>query len=77
MLTVLSQPLLRQRQAVQVVTPTCLSHRDKLTTAAPEIGYVLPFDSTFTWHNLPCFRRALVYHRHELADEMRMLVNFN
>jgi hypothetical protein len=37
----------------------------------------LPFDSTFTWHNLPCFRRALVYHRHELADEMCMLPNFS
>jgi hypothetical protein len=37
----------------------------------------VPFDSIFTWHNLPRFRCALVYHSHELADEMRMLVNFN
>src|ERR1035438_6434461 len=70
MLMVLSQPLFRQRQAVHVVTPTCSSHRERLTTAAPGIGYVLPFDSIFTWHNLPRFRRALVYHSHKLADEM-------
>ena len=77
MLMVLSQPLLRQRHAVQGVTPTCSSHRDRLTTAAPGIGYVLPFDSIFTWHNLPRFRPVLVYHSHELADKIRMLANCN
>ena len=77
MLMVLSQPLLRQRHAVQGVTPTCSSHRDRLTTAAPGIGYVLLFDSIFTGHNLPLFRYALVYHSHELADEMCMLANFS
>ena|ERR1017187_2437604 len=59
MLTVLSQPLLRQRHAVQVVTPTCSSHRERLTTAAPGSGYDLPFDSIFTRHNLLRIRRAL------------------
>ena len=35
MLTVLSQPFFRQRQAVHAVTPTCSSHLDRLTTAPP------------------------------------------
>ena len=34
-LTVLSQPFFRQRQAVHCVTPTCSSHLERLTTAAP------------------------------------------
>jgi hypothetical protein len=34
MLIVLSHPFLRQRHAVQVVTPTCSNHRERLTTAA-------------------------------------------
>jgi hypothetical protein len=38
---------------------------------------VLLFDSIFTWHNLPRFRCALVYHSHEFADEMCMLANFS
>src|SRR5438128_5529205 len=66
MLTVLSQPLLRQRQAVPGVTPTCSSHRERLTTAAPGFGYGLPFDSTFTRHNLLRARRTWVYHKHKV-----------
>ena len=67
MLMVLSQPLLRQRHAVHVVTPTCSSHRARLTTAAPGIGYVLPFDSIFTSHILPCARWALACHTHGIS----------
>ncbi len=36
MLTVLSQPFLRQRQAVQCVTPTCCNHAERLMMARPE-----------------------------------------
>lgn len=64
MLTVLSQPFFRQRQAVHGVTPTCSSHRERLTTAAPGIEKVLPVDSTFTWPNVLHARRALVYQKH-------------
>ena len=67
MLMVLSQPLLRQRHAVHVVTPTCSSHRDRLTTAAQGIGYVLPFDSIFTRHILPRIRWALAFHTHGIS----------
>jgi len=67
MLMVLSQPFFRQRQAVHGVTPTCSSHRDRLTTAGPEFGYVLRFDSTFTRHNLPRARRTRVYQKHEVT----------
>lgn len=65
MLMVLSQPFFRQRQAVHGVTPTCSSHRERLTTAGPGFGYVLPFDSTFTRRNLPSAPQSLVYHKHE------------
>jgi hypothetical protein len=66
MLTVLSQPLLRQRHAVHVVTPTYSSHRDRLTTAAPGIGYNLPFESIFTRHILPRARQTLARHTHKI-----------
>ena len=45
---VLSQPFLRRRQEVHVVTPTCSSHRERLTTAELAMGCVLPFNSIFT-----------------------------
>ena len=67
MLIVVSQPFFRQRQAVHGVTPTCSSHRDRLTTAGPGIGYVLPFDSIFTRHILPRARQTLVCHTHGFA----------
>ncbi len=66
MLMVLSQPFFRHRQAVHVVTPTCSSHRDRLTTAGPGFRYVLPFDSTFTRHILPRARQTLVWHTHRI-----------
>jgi hypothetical protein len=66
MLTVLSQPFFRQRQAVHVVTPTCSSHRERLTTAGPGLGYGLPFDSSFTGHKLPWGRRTWVYRKHKV-----------
>ena len=61
---VLSQPFLRQRQAVHVVTPTCSSHRERLTTAGLEARCVLPFDSILTRHILPGGERTQVYHKH-------------
>jgi len=70
MLTVFSQPFLRHRRVVHVVTPTCSSHRERLTTAAPGIGCVSLFDSIFTRRNLPRARRALVYHKHGLPAAM-------
>lgn len=64
MLIVVSQPFFRQRQAVQDVTPTCSSHRERLTTAGLAMGCMLPFDSILTRQILPDARRTLVYHKH-------------
>ena len=64
MLMVVSQPFFRQRQAVHGVTPTCSSHRERLTTAGPGFACVLSFDSIFTRHSLPRAWRALVYQEH-------------
>ncbi len=71
MLIVLSQPFFRQRHAVHGVTPTCSSHRDKLTTAAPGVGCVLPFDSILTRHRLPCDLETVVYHKHGLSARLK------
>ncbi len=68
MLIVVSQPFFRQRHAVHGVTPTCSSHRERLMTAAPGIGYVLPFDSIFTRHILPGALRVVVCQTHELTE---------
>lgn len=69
MLTVLSQPFFRQRQAVHGVTPTCSNHRARLTTAGPAFGNGLPFDSIFTHQILPDARWELVYQKHGLRAE--------
>lgn len=64
MLIVVSQPFFRQRQALHGVTPTCSSHLERLTTAGPTMGFVLPFDSILTYQILPDAQRTQVYHKH-------------
>lgn len=56
--------------AVELVTPTCSNHRERLTTAAPGKERGIPFVSTFTRHNLPCTRQTAVYHQHGLNSRI-------
>jgi hypothetical protein len=67
MLIVVSQPFFRQRQAVHVVTPTYSSQRERLTTAGPAMGCVMPFDSIFTRHILLRPRWMWVYQKHKVT----------
>src|ERR1039457_906270 len=52
MLTVLSQPFLRQRHAVQGVTPTSASHFERLTTARALFELMHTFCTTQFWFAL-------------------------